>query len=94
MEFPIPVVLIQVVMLRSAMISKEAGFQMKVTLCTMHHNVHLKIRGFNCLANGMEDTGYAKWRWKPKNCDIPIQDLMPPGVPDMWNEILSSYLQP
>ncbi|XP_012066080.1 protein trichome berefringence-like 7 isoform X2 [Jatropha curcas] len=28
-------------------------------------------RGFNCLANGRRDTGYTKWRWKPKNCDIP-----------------------
>ncbi|KAM5562447.1 protein trichome berefringence-like 7 [Rosa sericea] len=31
-------------------------------------------RGFNCLANGREDRGYAKWRWKPKNCDIPRFD--------------------
>jgi hypothetical protein len=28
-------------------------------------------RGFNCLANGREDNGYEKWRWKPRNCDIP-----------------------
>lgn len=28
-------------------------------------------RGFNCLANGRKDKGYLKWRWKPKNCDIP-----------------------
>lgn len=28
-------------------------------------------RGFNCLANGRRDRGYTKWRWKPKNCDIP-----------------------
>ncbi|XP_075653038.1 protein trichome berefringence-like 7 [Castanea sativa] len=28
-------------------------------------------RGFNCLANGRKDGGYAKWRWQPKNCDIP-----------------------
>lgn len=27
--------------------------------------------GFNCLANGRKDRGYTKWRWKPKNCDIP-----------------------
>ncbi|KAF2282845.1 hypothetical protein GH714_043301 [Hevea brasiliensis] len=27
--------------------------------------------GFNCLANGRRDRGYTKWRWKPKNCDIP-----------------------
>ncbi|KAK9944071.1 hypothetical protein M0R45_009655 [Rubus argutus] len=32
-------------------------------------------RGFNCLANGREDMGYAKWRWKPKNCDIPRFDV-------------------
>ncbi|XP_004290565.1 PREDICTED: protein trichome berefringence-like 7 [Fragaria vesca subsp. vesca] len=31
-------------------------------------------RGFDCLANGREDMGYAKWRWKPKNCDIPRFD--------------------
>lgn len=28
-------------------------------------------RGFNCLANGRRDKGYLKWRWSPKNCDIP-----------------------
>lgn len=28
-------------------------------------------RGFNCLANGRKDKGYLKWRWKPKNCEIP-----------------------
>lgn len=28
-------------------------------------------RGFNCLANGRRDRGYTKWRWKPKDCDIP-----------------------
>ncbi|KAL6311138.1 hypothetical protein AAG906_025687 [Vitis piasezkii] len=28
-------------------------------------------RGFNCLANGRKDQGYLKWRWKPKNCEIP-----------------------
>lgn len=27
--------------------------------------------GFNCLANGRRDRGYSKWRWKPKNCEIP-----------------------
>ncbi|KAL6214015.1 hypothetical protein ACLB2K_013453 [Fragaria x ananassa] len=32
-------------------------------------------RGFDCLANGREDMGYAKWRWKPKNCDIPRFDV-------------------
>lgn len=31
-------------------------------------------RGFNCLANGRKDRGYTKWRWKPKNCDIPRFD--------------------
>ncbi|XP_075475175.1 protein trichome berefringence-like 7 [Primulina tabacum] len=28
-------------------------------------------QGFNCLANGRIDEDYLKWRWKPKNCDIP-----------------------
>ncbi|KAF0926968.1 hypothetical protein E2562_028552 [Oryza meyeriana var. granulata] len=28
-------------------------------------------RGFNCLANGRKDTGYLKWRWKPRRCDVP-----------------------
>lgn len=28
-------------------------------------------RGFNCMANGRKDTEYQKWRWKPKNCDVP-----------------------
>ncbi|KAE9608920.1 hypothetical protein Lal_00020687 [Lupinus albus] len=28
-------------------------------------------RGFNCIGNGRKDRGYTKWRWKPKNCDIP-----------------------
>lgn len=32
-------------------------------------------RGFNCLANGRRDRGYTKWRWKPKNCDIPRLDV-------------------
>lgn len=31
-------------------------------------------RGFNCLANGRKDRGYTKWRWKPKNCEIPRFD--------------------
>lgn len=31
-------------------------------------------RGFNCLANGRKDIGYTKWRWKPKNCEIPRFD--------------------
>ncbi|PKI60172.1 hypothetical protein CRG98_019442 [Punica granatum] len=28
-------------------------------------------QGFNCLANGRKDDEYLKWRWKPRNCDIP-----------------------
>lgn len=28
-------------------------------------------RGFNCLGNGRMDEDYLKWRWKPRNCDIP-----------------------
>lgn len=28
-------------------------------------------QGFNCLGNGRLDKDYLKWRWKPKNCDIP-----------------------
>jgi hypothetical protein len=28
-------------------------------------------KGFNCLANGREDTGYLKWRWRPRRCDVP-----------------------
>ncbi|GKV31046.1 hypothetical protein SLEP1_g39787 [Rubroshorea leprosula] len=28
-------------------------------------------RGFDCLANGRRDKGYLKWRWKPRNCEIP-----------------------
>ncbi|KAK6938311.1 PC-Esterase [Dillenia turbinata] len=28
-------------------------------------------QGFNCLANGRKDGDYRKWRWKPRNCDIP-----------------------
>ncbi|XP_054788937.1 protein trichome berefringence-like 7 isoform X1 [Prosopis cineraria] len=31
-------------------------------------------RGFNCVANGRKDRGYTKWRWKPKNCEIPRFD--------------------
>jgi hypothetical protein len=27
--------------------------------------------GFDCLANGRTDTGYLKWRWKPRRCDVP-----------------------
>ncbi|XP_020398282.1 protein trichome berefringence-like 7 isoform X2 [Zea mays] len=28
-------------------------------------------RGFDCLANGRNDTGYLKWRWKPRRCEVP-----------------------
>ncbi|XP_059643516.1 protein trichome berefringence-like 7 isoform X2 [Cornus florida] len=28
-------------------------------------------QGFDCLGNGRRDEDYIKWRWKPKNCDIP-----------------------
>lgn len=31
--------------------------------------------GFNCLGNGRNDNEYLKWRWKPKNCDIPSFDV-------------------
>lgn len=31
-------------------------------------------RGFNCLANGREDTDYLRWRWKPKQCEVPRFD--------------------
>eukprot|EP00257_Ricinus_communis_P015616 XP_015573573.1 protein trichome berefringence-like 7 isoform X2 [Ricinus communis] len=36
-------------------------------------------QGFNCLGNGRKDEDYLKWRWKPKNCDIPrfhVHDLL------------------
>lgn len=29
-------------------------------------------QGFNCLGNGRRDKDYLKWRWKPKNCNIPM----------------------
>lgn len=32
-------------------------------------------RGFDCLGNGRIDKDYFKWRWKPKNCDIPKFDV-------------------
>ncbi|KAK9096387.1 hypothetical protein Sjap_021884 [Stephania japonica] len=32
-------------------------------------------RGFNCLANGRKDRDYLKWRWKPKNCELPKFDV-------------------
>lgn len=28
-------------------------------------------RGFNCQANGRNDTAYMKWKWKPRDCDLP-----------------------
>ncbi|XP_025884125.1 protein trichome berefringence-like 7 isoform X2 [Solanum lycopersicum] len=28
-------------------------------------------KGFNCLANGRTNDDYLKWRWKPKNCELP-----------------------
>ncbi|KAM0854158.1 hypothetical protein ACQ4PT_050611 [Festuca glaucescens] len=28
-------------------------------------------RGFDCLANGRADTGYLRWRWRPRRCDVP-----------------------
>ncbi|XP_040995920.1 protein trichome berefringence-like 7 [Juglans microcarpa x Juglans regia] len=30
--------------------------------------------GWNCWANGRKDRDYAKWRWKPKGCDLPRFD--------------------
>ncbi|XP_048141729.1 protein trichome berefringence-like 7 isoform X2 [Rhodamnia argentea] len=32
-------------------------------------------QGFNCLGNGRTDDQYLKWRWKPKNCDVPKFDV-------------------
>ncbi|KAI3427475.1 PMR5N domain-containing protein, partial [Psidium guajava] len=32
-------------------------------------------QGFNCLGNGRTDAQYLKWRWKPKNCDVPKFDV-------------------
>ncbi|KAK4256786.1 hypothetical protein QN277_006467 [Acacia crassicarpa] len=32
-------------------------------------------QGFNCLANGRRDDDYLHWRWKPKNCDVPLFDV-------------------
>lgn len=31
--------------------------------------------GFNCLANGRSDDDYLHWRWKPKDCEIPVFDV-------------------
>ncbi|KAK4708153.1 hypothetical protein R3W88_029078 [Solanum pinnatisectum] len=28
-------------------------------------------KGFNCLANGRTNGDYLKWRWKPRNCELP-----------------------
>ncbi|OMP05290.1 hypothetical protein COLO4_08944 [Corchorus olitorius] len=36
-------------------------------------------RGFDCVSNGRRDRGYQKWRWKPKNCQIPrfnVQEIL------------------
>lgn len=32
-------------------------------------------RGFDCLANGRSDKEYLKWRWRPKNCEVPRFDV-------------------
>lgn len=32
-------------------------------------------KGFNCLANGRTNDDYLKWRWKPRNCEIPRFDV-------------------
>ncbi|XP_047340651.1 protein trichome berefringence-like 7 isoform X2 [Impatiens glandulifera] len=37
---------------------------------------HSKEKGFNCLANGRNDIGYLKWRWKPNNCEIPKLNVL------------------
>ncbi|KAG6432557.1 hypothetical protein SASPL_104137 [Salvia splendens] len=31
--------------------------------------------GFDCVGNGRKDRDYLKWRWKPKNCEIPRLDV-------------------
>lgn len=36
-------------------------------------------RGFDCVVNGRRDRGYQKWRWQPKNCEIPrfnVQEIL------------------
>ncbi|THU46003.1 hypothetical protein C4D60_Mb09t00340 [Musa balbisiana] len=36
-------------------------------------------RGFNCLANGRKDIDYLKWRWQPRQCDVPkfnVHDIL------------------
>lgn len=32
-------------------------------------------RGFDCLTNGRSDKEYLKWRWRPKNCEVPRFDV-------------------
>ncbi|XP_057969538.1 protein trichome berefringence-like 7 isoform X1 [Malania oleifera] len=32
-------------------------------------------KGFNCLGNGRKNKDYIRWRWKPKNCEIPRFDV-------------------
>lgn len=32
-------------------------------------------QGFSCLDNGRKDKEYLKWRWKPRNCEIPRFDV-------------------
>ncbi|XP_016551248.2 protein trichome berefringence-like 7 isoform X2 [Capsicum annuum] len=32
-------------------------------------------KGFNCLDNGRTDDDYLKWRWKPRNCELPRFDV-------------------
>nr|XP_016451653.1 PREDICTED: protein trichome berefringence-like 7 [Nicotiana tabacum] len=32
-------------------------------------------QGFSCLGNGRKDKEYLKWRWKPRNCEIPRFDV-------------------
>ncbi|XP_047983713.1 protein trichome berefringence-like 7 [Salvia hispanica] len=31
--------------------------------------------GFDCVGNGRKDRDYLKWRWKPRNCEIPRFDV-------------------
>ncbi|XP_051139438.1 protein trichome berefringence-like 7 isoform X2 [Andrographis paniculata] len=32
--------------------------------------------GFDCLANGRKDEEYLKWRWKPRDCQVPRFDVL------------------